>query len=239
MVFGIEKFSFALCLVYSTNKGGTGVPKQCFELTNNSSDVLDVIFKLGDIFDNEFQLIMDKTMKGETSKSFESFMRATLSKYVKMSEIPTYFHFMLVCSLINAIVFENFVYLRCFTFAKVSSLCLIAVYERCYKDFFNEKEEFETLDSYCKRISPSILSEDGTSEMPVDHQELISLLSSVENIDYESFDLTENEVRMLDDAIDLVPPEEVPENSCVSTNVSCVPQSSSADEVNVEKKIIF
>ncbi|GBM89437.1 hypothetical protein AVEN_261124-1 [Araneus ventricosus] len=141
----------------------------------------------------------------ETLHCFHAFTKATLSRFVKLSLNPSYFQFMVLCSMAMRITLEVFHDLRCFTFVKVISLCLIGVYDRCYKDLFRKNEESESLGSYCERINSSLLSRDGRSQLPVGrHQKMISLLSSLENVDYENFLLTETEMKMLEDILNLV-----------------------------------
>ncbi|KAF8787120.1 hypothetical protein HNY73_008748 [Argiope bruennichi] len=109
----------------------------------------------------------------------------------------------------------------CFTQAKITSLCLKAVYERChYKDLLNLGEEYESLGSYCKRINPTLISEDGKSLLPNDfHLYFSSLLVRLENTDYQNFVLTNSEKGMLNYVLDLVPPAGIPAENETSTNM--------------------
>ncbi|CAL1281197.1 unnamed protein product [Larinioides sclopetarius] len=201
MAFSIEKFSSALCLAHGTFQGPAELPSQCFELTDNSKDVHDVIIKLGKIFKKEFEAISHKMSKREILEDFDSFMKATLSRCIKLSESPTYFNFILLCSFIKSIVYEIFTVTQCFCFAKVSSLCLIAVYERCYKDFFKEKEKSESLGSYCQKLKTTLCSED-KNLIPI---VVYDLPVSLENDNDENFFLTDSEKKMLVDTLNFVP----------------------------------
>ncbi|GBM89434.1 hypothetical protein AVEN_261121-1 [Araneus ventricosus] len=244
MVFCIEKFSSALCLAHGTHQSFADLPEQCYNLTENSIDVYDVISKLSKIFQQEFRSILRNILVKESLEWFDLFIKANLSRYIKISENATYFQFMVLCSLIHTISSEVFRDLQCFTSVKIISLCLRVVYDRCYKDQF--EKESEGLGLYCKRINIPLLFEDGKSLLSTDFKkEIKSMLQNIRVVGYKNFELTDLEERMLHDSLDLVPAEGIPVDSEVSTNMPCKPPSATdinrnlADEIDIEMKMDF
>ncbi|GBN20521.1 hypothetical protein AVEN_169962-1 [Araneus ventricosus] len=231
MEFCIQQFSSALCLVIGTEQSVDDLHPLYFCLTDHSDDVRDAIQRLREIFDKEFQSIVDNISNQDTLGCFNSFMKATLSRLVKLSVTPSYTSFVLSCALVNTIAAEMFLDLRCFTFAKVTSLCLIAVYNRCYKSMFKEKEESTSLHCFCRRIN--IQSRDCGGRLATDVQQQISiLLESLKDVDYQNFSLTDDEEKMLHDVLRY---EDIPEDPEVPTNMLCEFHSSSVDASDIEE----
>ncbi|CAL1276959.1 unnamed protein product [Larinioides sclopetarius] len=212
MVFCIERFSSSLCLVYSTDQGLSDLHLDCFGLTE---PVYHIICKLHKLYDAEFDTVQAKIFNNKDYRCSEFHAKVMLSSCVKLSSTPSYFHFMVVSSLISATVFNLFTKIKakCFTFAKIASQCLMAVYDRCYKNFFEENEESESLDSFCETIWSSFLTKGDESILQLVSQlKISSLIASLCDIEVENFELNDSEIEMLDDIIYSIPPEEIRED---------------------------
>ncbi|GBN48919.1 hypothetical protein AVEN_88642-1 [Araneus ventricosus] len=215
MVFCIERFSSSLCLVYSTDQGVSDLYPDCFDLTE---PVYGIICKLQELYEEEFDIVLAKIFNSKEYRCSEFHMKIILSSCMKLSSTQSYFHFMVVSSLISATVFDLFtkVKAKCFIFAKIASLCLIAVYDRCYKNFFKENEESDSLDSFCERIWHLSLTEGDESILQLASQHKINpLIASLCDVDAENFELYDSEMEMLDDIIRSNPPEEIKEDPAI------------------------
>ncbi|KAF8787121.1 hypothetical protein HNY73_008749 [Argiope bruennichi] len=181
------------------------LPSTCFELTDDTEAVLGVIDKLNSMFQQQLNSIAEKILD-VSEYDFELFMDAFLSRCLIISDEPCYLSFLLICSLIVTTARPIFIDLQCFTYAMICCLCLRIVYEKCYKDLFDENEESESLDSYCRSINPfHVEEEDSNLLLSVQEQNQISLLlSKAINMDYDNLILTNSDMRILHETIDII-----------------------------------
>ncbi|KAF8787119.1 hypothetical protein HNY73_008747 [Argiope bruennichi] len=217
-------------MVISPNQTSIDIPPEYYELTEHSKDVAAVIDKLSGLFEDEFFSIVDVILPVDTFKcSIDSFIKTYLSRYVEMSGNPSYYHFMLLCSLVRTTIIAACPFDNCFTFAKLISWCLITVFNRCYINLFEEHEEYESLGSYCRRINSILFyGEDGNLLPDIDLEEIRSLLESLRHVDCKNFYLTDFEEKLLKDTLNLVPSETSSLNSEIFLSIAY--QSSDEDE---------
>ncbi|KAF8787124.1 hypothetical protein HNY73_008752 [Argiope bruennichi] len=199
MAFCIEKFSASLCLAHVTALTLDDLPPACFELTDDADAVLRVIHILRRMFSKELDSVSEKISQ---EYFCESFMKAFLSRCIIISDKPSYLKFLLLCSLIETVAGPIFSTHECFTYAMICCLCLRSVYERCYKDLFDEIQESESLGSYCRSIN--IFTVAGESKVPLSvHQRrnIRLLLSHAVDVDHNNFILTESESETLHETL--------------------------------------
>ncbi|KAF8787127.1 hypothetical protein HNY73_008755 [Argiope bruennichi] len=223
MVFSIEKFSSSLCLAHATALSLDDLPSTCFELTDDTEIILGVIDKLSDMFEKQLNSIAEKILD-VSEYDFELFMDAFLSRCLIISDEPCFLSFLLICSLIEITAGTIFTEQQCLTYAVICSLCLRSVYERCYKELFDEKEETECFDSFCRSIIPFLDDEeDSKLLLSIEQQKQISLLlSKAINMDYDNLILSNSDMRILHQTIDIINMKDFLLNPYEQVGICCV-----------------
>ncbi|KAF8787125.1 hypothetical protein HNY73_008753 [Argiope bruennichi] len=235
MVFCIEKFSSSLSFAYATALSLDDLPAACFELTDDTEVIIEVIYKLSDLFGKELNSIAEKIAEEDIWKPFT---KAFLSRCIIISDEPCYLSFLLLCSLIETTVGAIFIDSQCFTYAIICCLCLRIVYERCYKDLFNEIQEFESLGSFCRSINPLPVEGESKLILSVDEQREISfLLSNAVDIDYNNFIITDSELKILHKTINIMARKNFRPNPFEPMDMCCECDFSSDHTMDVEEVI--
>ncbi|KAF8787126.1 hypothetical protein HNY73_008754 [Argiope bruennichi] len=235
MVFCIQKFSSSLCFAHITALSIDDLPPACFDLTDDTEDVRTVIYKLGRMYEKELKLIAEKIGQ---EYLYETFMKSLLSRSILISDKPSYLSFLLLCSLIETLAGPIFIEQQCLTYAVMCALCLKSVYQRCYKDLFDEKEESESLDSYCRSINTFPFEAEKKLLLSADEQRQISLLlSNAVDIDYNNDILTDTELEILHNTMDIMFPEDFRLNSFKPTGMCCECDSFSNDAEDVKEEM--
>ncbi|KAF8787123.1 hypothetical protein HNY73_008751 [Argiope bruennichi] len=211
------------------------LPAACFELADDTEAILEVTYNLRHMFEEEFDSISENIA---LQTHFESFMKALLSRCIIISDEPCYLSFLLLCSLIETLAGPIFIYRKCLTYVMICSLCLRSVYERCYKDLFDEIQEFESLGSFCRSIIPFPVEGERKLLLSVHEQREISLLlSNAVDIDHKNFILTNSELETLYKTLTIICRTDNFPNPYEPMNTCCDSDSFSDDAEDVEEEL--
>ncbi|GBM48823.1 hypothetical protein AVEN_18756-1, partial [Araneus ventricosus] len=211
MNHAIQEFASIFYLGYSSIFSTEEEEDFCYKISNYKELEYDHIFEaietLGLMHHEKFINPVIEIFKNvETFASKKRFMCFMLSRCMKLSEVPTFFSFLIVCAFVREIMFRIWHDVECFTVAKMASKCLIAVFYRKYVDLFDKEKGFEEFASYCRKLNATVLkpceedsetdSLDGFLDLeeftPPNTDEVVELLWSLKNIDDSDFVLTDS-----------------------------------------------
>ncbi|GBM48819.1 hypothetical protein AVEN_18754-1 [Araneus ventricosus] len=213
MKHAIEEFSSIFAFGHSA-KSSTEEGDLCYEICNCRDLEYDQIFEAVQILglmhqESFFETIIEVMKKKEIFASKEKFMAFVLSRCMKLSETPTLFNFLVLCSFVDNIVFGICNDDECFRVIKMASKCVTAAFYRRYVDLFDKENGFEGFSKYCEKLNATVLNPCEDSEpdsedsldlegfIPPDTDEVIDLLKSFKEIDDSEFLLTDFEKKLL------------------------------------------
>ncbi|KAF8777480.1 hypothetical protein HNY73_014337 [Argiope bruennichi] len=230
MKYEIEDFSSIFCFGHSTISS-TEEGDLCYEISNCKDFAYDQIFDSVQVLglmhqEYFFETVSEIFRKKEILASKERFMSFVLSRCMKLSEIPTLFNFLVLCTFIDNLISCICNEVECFKVVKMASKCVTAAFRRRYVDLFDKENGFKGFANYCEKLNATVLNPSGHDSetdsedsldleefIPPDTDEVINLLRSFKEIDDSDFLLTDSEKKFLYEqdalALDIDPAEDV------------------------------
>ncbi|GBM94905.1 hypothetical protein AVEN_89823-1 [Araneus ventricosus] len=197
----IEEFSSYLFITYS-KPDDLKEPFLNFVNEENMYQILTGIESFYHMHPGGFDDIADKVDgKEQIMASKKNFMCFIMSRCLKLSENPTVFHFVLVCTIMCRIILVFFTTDECFKLVEMASKCLTAVFYRQYVDVFKRIDGFNGLSRFCRRLNASLdkpvrdLKEQTVRS--IIKSQITDLIRRIKNVPDSNFSLNDFEKKLL------------------------------------------